>query len=78
MLIDLFVLPGSSFRSMVSDGPYAHSGLASRDLTFPHCAASSIGLSSAQGALYAALFNVASAVGRLAFGLLADFATGVC
>ncbi|KAJ9107351.1 hypothetical protein QFC21_000801 [Naganishia friedmannii] len=38
--------------------------------------ASSVGLSSAQGALYAALFNVASAIGRLAFGLLADFATG--
>ncbi|GHJ86260.1 hypothetical protein NliqN6_2662 [Naganishia liquefaciens] len=38
--------------------------------------ASSIGLSASQGALYSALFNIASAVGRLAFGFLADYAVG--
>lgn len=40
--------------------------------------ASSIGLSSSQGALYSALFNIASAIGRLAYGFLADYAIGVC
>lgn len=40
-------------------------------------AAQSIGLSASQGALYSALFNVASAFGRLAFGYLGDVALGV-
>jgi hypothetical protein len=39
--------------------------------------AQSVGLSAAQGALYSALFNLASAVGRVGFGLLADTITGV-
>jgi hypothetical protein len=40
-------------------------------------AAQSVGLSASQGALYSALFNVASAFGRLAFGYLGDVALGV-
>jgi hypothetical protein len=40
-------------------------------------AGQSVGLSSSQGALYSALFNIASGIGRIAFGVLADFALGV-
>lgn len=42
-----------------------------------HPTALSIGLSASQGALYSALFNVASGFGRIAFGYLADSAVGV-
>jgi hypothetical protein len=39
--------------------------------------ARSIGQTAAQGALYSALFNIASGIGRIAFGVVADFMTGV-
>ena len=39
--------------------------------------AQSVGLSAAQGALYNTLFNVASAIGRIGFGVVADNMTGV-
>jgi len=43
-----------------------------------HCfVAQSVGSTSAQGAIYSAVFNVASAIGRVTFGFLADAATGV-
>ena len=38
--------------------------------------AQSIGLSASQGALYSALFNVLSGVGRIVFGVLADALLG--
>ncbi|KAH8085933.1 major facilitator superfamily domain-containing protein [Filobasidium floriforme] len=38
--------------------------------------ARSIGQTAAQGALYSALFNIASGIGRIAFGVVADFMTG--
>jgi hypothetical protein len=40
-------------------------------------AAQSVGFSASRGALYGALFNVSSGAGRIGFGMLADFATGV-
>jgi len=34
-------------------------------------------MTSAQGALFSALYNIASGIGRIAFGFLADMVTGV-
>jgi hypothetical protein len=72
----LFSSPCSSSRSMVS--------LATGEITsavgltrLTSMIASSIGLSTSQGALYSALFNIASGIGRLAYGFLADYAVGV-
>jgi hypothetical protein len=39
--------------------------------------AQSVGLSPSQGALYSALFNITSGIGRIAFGFLADALLGV-
>jgi hypothetical protein len=39
--------------------------------------AQSVGLSASQGALYSALFNITSGIGRIAFGFLADAFLGV-
>lgn len=75
---ELFLCIHSSSRNMVGFHHAKNSLMSSSPVhLFVPSVASSIGLSSSQGALYSALFNIASALGRLAFGFLADYAVGV-
>lgn len=62
------LLTGSTFHNMVRSYRRQKHTLIS---------AQSVGLSASQGALYSALFNITSGIGRIAFGFLADAFLGV-